>query len=522
MRLPALALLSALTLGAAANAQECAQTDTRCKNAQGQREIGGAREPLFGPTPGRPSSSPIQPLPAPPKQPPPLTEADKRRIAEAEREDREREANAAREAADPVLRAAREKAARAADEHYRLRDAATKRVLDATVLPSQKTGLVQEIEHAAEDAPVWGAWYGAIYQFEIALELRLFRERGAPRQNSQQLEAAAMASAASKLSALLNDEYARPQAERMFTLMRSQLPDFPTSPSDAESDVNVGVDYYPPGRKRELEALVERVAAVERPAREAERERQREQARDSLPDKQQAAALILEFERSTTPKPYALLDRALKLDPDNPRGWYWRGFADSDYDLDLALRSYERALALAPDDLPTLKAIGALHAYWAKKRPDSAEWPKAIAAYQRALVVRPNDHDVLNDLYRTQFDGRDFAGARDTATVLNGLYPNRSYFMLDLADAQRELGDTAKALSTYRSVAKAADEYSEALYRSAVGLCKLGKARDGLALFQQDVKNRKMSSSTLDSYNECRKAAGRPPATDADLRNGTL
>jgi tetratricopeptide (TPR) repeat protein len=303
----------------------------------------------------------------------------------------------------------------------------------------------------------------------------------------------------------------------MFVLMRMVLPDFPR----VDGAMGNKGEYWPPDRKQQLEALIEPLAAVERPARRAELDQRRAQALASLPDKQQAAALIDQYERQGA-TPIDLIDRATKLDPDNPRGWYWRGQRDSDYDLDLALRSYDRALALAPQDLDTLKALGALHAYWAKKRPDAAEWPKAFAAYQRALVAKPNDKDVLNDLYRAQFDGKDFAGARDTAMALNGLFEDRTYYILDLADAQRELGDTEKALKAYRNVAKRVGEFDGDGYRAASGLCKLGKPREGLVIFKPDIGYGHMRDEVLEIYNECRKAAGSPLVTDADVRSGKL
>jgi hypothetical protein len=76
MRCVVLGLVTAFALSATANAQECAQTDTRCKYKQGVREIGGGGTSIF--TPAAPSRPPPdspppapQPVYTPPKSEPP-------------------------------------------------------------------------------------------------------------------------------------------------------------------------------------------------------------------------------------------------------------------------------------------------------------------------------------------------------------------------------------------------------------------------------------------------------------------
>jgi tetratricopeptide (TPR) repeat protein len=100
------------------------------------------------------------------------------------------------------------------------------------------------------------------------------------------------------------------------------------------------------------------------------------------------------------------LREAVKRSPSNPALWSYLGLAEAQLnDLDSAIADFQKTLAIAPDDAPSLFNLGLL---FGRKNQTA----KAVDAYQRGLKLEPNNAAAIQNyalLLMTQARFRDAA-----------------------------------------------------------------------------------------------------------------
>ena len=103
-----------------------------------------------------------------------------------------------------------------------------------------------------------------------------------------------------------------------------------------------------------------------------------------------------------------------------------------------AIQQFERALALRPDDLPTLVWLGALHL-------DRGDADQADALFARAVKLQPVSVAARSGLGRAALARGDAGRAREHLEAALTADPAAATVRYSLAMAYRQLGDTARA-----------------------------------------------------------------------------
>ena len=154
---------------------------------------------------------------------------------------------------------------------------------------------------------------------------------------------------------------------------------------------------------------------------------------------------------------------------------------------DAALDDIRKGLALDPKDLPFLKALGEISL--AKNA-----FPDALAAFQKASQIAPNDADIHYNMARVHFamgDVKAQAADADAALAKGTRFPGESFYLL--GDARQKQRNGAGAIEAYqRAISAKPDMYqayrnlaevyrSENRYNDAISISK-----EGLKKFPMD------------------------------------
>lgn len=175
----------------------------------------------------------------------------------------------------------------------------------------------------------------------------------------------------------------------------------------------------------------------------------------------------------------ASYDRALALAPDQPvvlanRGNVLRQLGRADD----ALASYDRALAVSPDLVAALSSRGLV-------RQEAGRLEEALADCERALALSPDDPDVLANsaVALRRLRRYDAALARlDRALVLRPDYPealNSRGVVLD------QLRRPEEALASFDRALAQRPDFVDALYNRGMALKHLKRLDEALASFEQ-------------------------------------
>jgi tetratricopeptide (TPR) repeat protein len=184
-----------------------------------------------------------------------------------------------------------------------------------------------------------------------------------------------------------------------------------------------------------------------------------------------------------------------------------------------AVQTYKKALALSPNYLPTLKALG--RHYGAE-----GNWPELIAMYrQEAEVTRQVDHRVgllfkVAELWEVKLKdpARALAAHREVLRERPDHHPS----VRALGRLAVQLGDVAAVVETAQLEAKILTdpvEQAHALFAAGESLAsKLGRPQEATALFQQALSVHPRFDAALTALLELAGASGDPRLEAEALR----
>ncbi len=121
---------------------------------------------------------------------------------------------------------------------------------------------------------------------------------------------------------------------------------------------------------------------------------------------------------------------------------YFIYFEQGNYDA--ALADIQKGLALAPNDLNFINAVGEIN--YARK-----SYPDALEAFQKAAKLSPNGGDIYYNMARVYFAMNDAKGQAESAqaALTKGTrFPTESYFLL--GDGSQKLKQNAAAIDAYQ------------------------------------------------------------------------
>jgi Flp pilus assembly protein TadD len=166
----------------------------------------------------------------------------------------------------------------------------------------------------------------------------------------------------------------------------------------------------------------------------------------------------------------AAFTRAISLAPEHLRALANRGelYARKLNRPALALQDFDRASALAPDDVSLLLSRSAVQARLGRAAA-------ALADLDRALVVDPGDPVVRNTRGVLRLELGDAAGARADFSHAIGARPGQAAFWVNRADAEARLGRRPAALRDLAGALARAGAAASVALRVADAYRKLGE-----------------------------------------------
>lgn len=126
---------------------------------------------------------------------------------------------------------------------------------------------------------------------------------------------------------------------------------------------------------------------------------------------------------------------------------------------DAALADIQKGLAIAPNDLDLLSAVGEINF-------DRKAYPQALAAFQKASLAAPNNADLYYNIARVYFatgDSKSQVGAAESALAKGTRFPGESYYLL--AEANHKLRNIPAAIDAYQRAINSKPETYQ-LYRT--------------------------------------------------------
>ena len=184
------------------------------------------------------------------------------------------------------------------------------------------------------------------------------------------------------------------------------------------------------------------------------------------------------------------LQRAIALAPDDvPILIALANAQATNDDIDSAIGTLERAAALAPDNARIQNNLGALHLR--RNRPDDA-----IEALQRALQIHPDYPTAAANLATAFHSAGRLEAAREAAEHAVGLAPGTAEPRAELASILLSMGDLAGAGAAYRVALEAAPGNQRVLAGQAGLLDRQGKPEAGLALLNEMLRSGKALPDT--------------------------
>ena len=188
---------------------------------------------------------------------------------------------------------------------------------------------------------------------------------------------------------------------------------------------------------------------------------------------------VIEFQRKNPSAAIELIDRAIKIEPNNAAFFSNRGLALRDLKrFEDALASYDRALALLPDYAEAFYNRG--NALRSLKRFDDA-----VASYERALALQPDYADALFNRGNALRDLKRFDDALASYDRALAIKPDHAEALNNRGVALRELKRFNDALASFDRALAIRPGYAEAFNSRGNALSDLKRFDDALASYDR-------------------------------------
>ena len=193
---------------------------------------------------------------------------------------------------------------------------------------------------------------------------------------------------------------------------------------------------------------------------------------------------VLLMAAESVPAAGTFLDRAIALEPTNPRWSYFLGHLHRmKGDSEGAARYFEQTLALRPDDVPSLVWLGNL-------RLDQGQGPAATGLFERALAQSPGLAAALLGLGRAALIGGNYAEAVTRLEAASAAAPGATAVNYPLAMAYRQAGRAEEAAARLRARGDAQPPLPDPLMRELADILQsppIYEARGDRAFARGDV-----------------------------------
>jgi len=234
---------------------------------------------------------------------------------------------------------------------------------------------------------------------------------------------------------------------------------------------------------------------------------------------------VVQSSRGENDTALASYDRALAVRPDNAEALYNRGITLHELKrFEAALASYDRALAVRPDyaeahsnrgnslkELRRLEAALASYDRALAVRPNSAEvlfnrgvtlqelkrFEAALASYDRALAVRPDYAEALSNRGVTLKELQRFEEALASYDRALTVRPDYAEALSNRGNTLKELRRFEAALASYDRALAVRPDNAEALYNRGITLHELQRFEEALASYDRALAVRADSAEAL-------------------------
>ena len=196
------------------------------------------------------------------------------------------------------------------------------------------------------------------------------------------------------------------------------------------------------------------------------------------------------FTKESTTEARSLFETAIELDPNYAQAYAWLAFVhsnlrsykrteDTDRSLEIAFEMARKAVALSPDDYWSHWALG--YAY-----RKTGDFDRALAEYERALGMNPNDAALLAEMVELLVQigkAEDGIAQIKLAMRINPHYPD--WYLWNLGWAQYFAGDYEEAFVSLKRMSNPPNSVRRTLAAVLVRLGRVEEARAVIAAFRE-------------------------------------
>jgi tetratricopeptide (TPR) repeat protein len=159
------------------------------------------------------------------------------------------------------------------------------------------------------------------------------------------------------------------------------------------------------------------------------------------------------------------------------------------YQLQEAAQSLQRAVDLNPFDPYSLRTLGVFYMQTGEREPDSAiqkaRIGKAVAYFQRAIRLAPNNPQAYNEMGRSYFLLGEHAKAASLYEKSRQMYPKYAQTYMYMGELYYRRKSLEKALQSYSEAARMDRHNLEARKNMGLVLAILGRREDAI---REDLK----------------------------------
>jgi adenylate cyclase len=209
------------------------------------------------------------------------------------------------------------------------------------------------------------------------------------------------------------------------------------------------------------------------------------------------------FTKESTTEARSLFETAIELDPNYAHAYAWLAFAhsiltsykwteDADRSLEITLEMARKAVALSPDDYFNHWALG-------KAYKITRDFDRALAEYERALGMNPNDATLLAEMveFLVQIGkAEDGVAQIKLAMRINPHYPD--WYLWNLGWAQYFTGEYEEALASLKHMSNPPNGARRTLAAVLVRLGRIEEARAVIAAFREQAPD--FTVATMESF----------------------